>query len=145
MIAIIFTMGTKYDCNLDHENDHLWLQSWSRKWPNMIAMIMTKWTQYEYNLYKTGTMYDCNVGIRPEVTWLWFLDESHENKFSIIAIIFGPFWKILQSYMVRYGVEIAFILGPHYRHHRNYTWSLLRSRLQSYLVPILKIIAIISG
>ena len=34
------------------------------------------------------TIYDCNVKIGPEII---VLDESRENKFSIIATIFGPF------------------------------------------------------
>ena len=46
-------------------------------------------------VFKTGTKYACNesnnlakkVENCAGVTWLWFLDESRENKFSIIASI----------------------------------------------------------
>ena len=111
MIAMIMTMGTQYDCNLSSESDHIWLQSLSK-----------------------GAKYDCNVGNHRGITSLWFLDRPREKKFSMIAVIFGPFWKTLKSCMVRLGIEIAFILGPHFDHRCNHIWSSLLERLQSYVV-----------
>ena len=63
------------------------------------------------NLFK-GTLYACNIENRLKITWLWFLDESRENKFSMFASIFGPHLKRLQVYMVRFGFEIAGIFSP---------------------------------
>ena len=55
-------------------------------------------------------------------------------------------WELtLQSYLVPYETEIAFILRPHCNHHCSHIWSLLWPRLQLYFVPVIKIIAIISG
>ena len=70
-----------------------------QKWPNMIAMA-------KFGLESRG-----------------FLDESRENKFSFIAIIFGPFWKRLESYMVQFIIEIAFILSPYCDQDYNHIWS----------------------
>ena len=100
MIATLVRKGTKYDCNLNSESDHIWLES---------LLIRTK--------------YDCNVENCPRVTLLWFLNESRENKFSIIAIIFGPFSKRLQSYMVRFELVITNIFGPFCGQGCNHIWS----------------------
>ena len=54
-------------------------------------------------------------------------------------------FRLLQSYMVWFRVEIAFILGPHGDNHCNHIWSPLLSRLQSYLVLIITRIAVIFG
>ena len=47
---------------------------------------------------------------------------SHGNKFSMFAVIFGPLWKRLHSYIVRFIIKIAFILGPHCDHHCSHIW-----------------------
>ena len=39
-------------------------------------------------------------------------------KFPMIACIFGPFWKKMQSYMIHFRSEIASILGPLYNKNR---------------------------
>ena len=120
--SILFTKGTKYNCNHKSKKDHIWLQS-----------------------FRIRTKYDCNPRNRARVTWLWFLNESLQNKISIMAVIFDPYLNGLQSYMVRFGFLIAIIFCPFRDQHCNHIWSLLRSRLQSYLVPIIKLIAIICG
>ena len=38
--------------------------------------------------------------------------DSWTNQFSMFATIFGPYWKRLQAYMVRFGIDIAGIFGP---------------------------------
>ena len=59
-----------------------------------------------------GTQYDCNrFQIGPNMIAIIEKFVSRESNFDI-AIIFGPFWKGLQSYMVRFGIEIAIIFGP---------------------------------
>ena len=63
----------------------------------------------------------------------------------MIAVIFGPHLKRLQSYMVRFGFLIAIILSSFRDQLCHHILSLLRSRLQSYLVLIGEIVAIISG
>ena len=80
---------TKYACNLKSKMDTICSQSLS---------IMTK--------------YACNVENRPWVRGLWFLDESRENKMSMIASIFGPYWNRMQAYKVRLGFGIASIFIP---------------------------------
>ena len=82
------------------------------------------------------TKYDCNLGTHPGVTWLWFLDESLENKFSMIAIIFGALWKRLHSYIVLFIIKIAFLLGPHCNHHCSHTWLPSSKLLQSNKVTV---------
>ena len=47
--------------------------------------------------------------------------------------------------MVRFRVEIAFILGSHRDNDCNHIWSPLLLRLLSYLVPIITSIAVIFG
>ena len=106
-----------------YDTDRIWLQWWSKLGPNMNANFIEKETKYDCNVnfesdhkwlqsFPIGTKYDCNIEIHPKVTWLWFLDESRENKFSIIAIILSPNWERLQSYMIRFGIDIALIFGP---------------------------------
>ena len=80
-------------------------------------------TKYDCNLDKKGPIYDCNVEIRPRVTWQWFLNESRENKFPMIAVIFGPFWKRLQSYMVRFKIDFAIIFGPRRKYDCNHLYG----------------------
>ena len=89
MIAILITKGTKYDWNHKSKEGHIWLQSVS---------IETK--------------YDCTLGNRVRVTWLWILAETHQNKILMIAVIFGPYWRGLQSYMARFEFAIAIIFRP---------------------------------
>ena len=67
------------------------------------------------------------------------------NKETIIAIIFGPFWKRLQSYIVRFGTEFAIVFGPLCDEACIHIRSLSSTSLQSNLVHTIKIIAIISG
>ena len=38
MHAILVVKGTKYACNLDHERDHICMQSWFKRGPYMPAM-----------------------------------------------------------------------------------------------------------
>ena len=44
MLAMKATIGTKYDCNHSSEEDQICLQSWSKKGPNMIAIMITMTT-----------------------------------------------------------------------------------------------------
>ena len=122
MMAMLVTKGTKYDCNQKAETDHIRLQ-----------------------FFRIRTKYDCHLRNRARVTRLLFLNESLQNKISMIAVIFGPYLKRLQSYMVRFGFLIAIILSSFRDQLCQHIWSLLRSRLQSYLVHIGKIVAFISG
>ena len=62
-----------------------------------------------------------------------------------IAIIFSPNWETLQSYVVRYGIQIAIIFGPFSNEDCIHIRSSFWSSLQSYLIPMIKIIAIICG
>ena len=105
--------------------------------PNMNAILIIKRTKY-----------DCNYSSESDYIWLQCLSkktwyENHESEFFShshvilrrnIAIIFGPFWKTLQSYIVRFRSEIALILGdflikiaiilsPHNNCHCNHIWS----------------------
>ena len=50
------------------------------------------------------------------------------------ASIFGPYWKRLQAYIVRFGFEIASILGLHYYHDCKHISSQLLLSLQAYVV-----------
>ena len=100
MIAILIKKGIKYDCNANSESDRIWLQSLSKL-----------------------TKYDCYVVSHCRVTWLRFLNESRENKFSIITVIFGPFWKRLQSYMVRFKIDFAIIFGPRRKYDCNHLYG----------------------
>ena len=113
MIAIKNTVRTKYGCNHKSKAEHIWFQSVS---------IRTK--------------HDSKVESWPGVTWLWFLNESHENKFSIIAIIFGPYLKELQSYMVRFELVIAIIFSPYCDEDCNHIWSPSSKILQSWVVQL---------
>ena len=79
MIVMLVRKRTKYDFNLNSESDRIWLQSFSKRFK-----------------------YDCNVEIRPRFTRPWFLDESRENKFSIIAII-NFIWSFSKKIAITYG------------------------------------------
>ena len=111
---------TKYDCNPGFQTDHMCLQS-----------------------FRIWTLYDCNRQNRPEPKWLLFLDASCEKKFSMIAIILGPYWERLQTHMVRLKTGIAIIFSHFWNLDWNYIRSPLWSLLQLYLVPISQVIAII--
>ena len=132
MIAMIFMMGTKYDCNDSYYGDWIWLQSSLQRGPNKIVMLVRKGTKYDWNLnsesdhiwlqyFSKRTKYDCNLENCPWVTWLLFLDGSCEKK-SKIAIVFGPFWKRLQLYKVRFRTEITIIFSPFHNHHCIMQW-----------------------
>ena len=111
----------------------------------MLAMKLTIGPNILAILVKKGTQYACNIETGPWVTWLWFLDESRENKFSMIASLFGPLWKRLQAYMFRFGCDIASIFSPLGNWYCIHIRSFLLSTLQAYLVTVIKIIATIFG
>ena len=141
MIAINLMMRTKYDCNENYNGDQIWLQSWSQKGPNMNAISVLKGTRYDCNLIQKAP----NMIAMSKIVVTIIFGRISRKEISIIAAIFGPFSKRLQSYLVRIEVEIAFILGPHRDHHCNHISSLLLSRLQLYLVAKITSIAIIFG
>ena len=55
-----------------------------------------------------GTKYACNVRNCSRVTLLWFLDEPRENKFSMIASIFGPCHENYCNYLWSIPIQITF-------------------------------------
>ena len=59
---------TIYACNVDNQEDLIWMQSQFRRGLNMSTIFVKKWTQYA-----------CNVENCTSVKWLWFLDESRKN------------------------------------------------------------------
>ena len=110
MIAILVKKGLNIIAITNRNADHIWLQS-----------------------FPIGAKYDCIVGNSPRVTWLLFLNESRQNKFAIIAIIFSPNLERLQSYMVSFRFVIAIIFGPYLK------------GMQPYLVLMITLIANIYG
>ena len=80
MIAMLITKGTKYDCNLGHEADPIWLQAWSQKGLDMIAMLVKKGTKYDCNHFQKGP----NM-----IAMSKFVLESRDYDFWV-AIIIGP-------------------------------------------------------
>ena len=50
MLAILVVIGTKYACNLKQDWDHICLESWFKKGPNMPAISVS-----------IGTLYACNL------------------------------------------------------------------------------------
>ena len=99
MIAIIFMMESKYDCNLNSQSDNIGLQFFKR------------------------TKYDCN---HRKYGFARFVRKSLSRDSRMIfdiAIVFSPFWKRLQSFMVVLGAEIAIIFGPDDRNHCNHRLS----------------------
>ena len=132
IVVIIYMTGTRYACNVSNDwkqicsilyacnDDHkLWgpifLRSRIRNGLYMLAIYSNR-----DNKLLLAILYACNVKNRPRVTWLWFLDESRENKFSIIASILGPL-RIWDSRYIR---------------------SLYWSRLQVYSCPTVEITTI---
>ena len=122
MAAISVLKGTKYACNLKFEMGHICLQS-----------------------FWIGNKYACNVGNHYGVTLSWFFNESRENEFSMIASIFGPDWKRLQAYVAHFEFEIAGIFSPLENRDYSHIKSIWLLSLHAYLVPLIEIIAIISG
>ena len=109
MIAILITNGTKYDCNDNHNGDHIWLQSVPIKTKK--TAIMFTWLKHEFR--------DCNH--------IWSLMER-------IAIIYGvncdncihiwfSLWSRLQSYLVPRITIDAAIFGPLHKNYCNHIWS----------------------
>ena len=100
------------------------------------------WLQY---FLGQGPKYACNLGNKSDQICL------QSSKFSFSRDTFRKhshvtlYWKGLLAYMVRFGFDIATILGPHCNHDCKLIWSLLLPRLQAYLVPFLEIIATICG
>ena len=67
MVAIIFMMGTKHDCNDGHERDLIWMQSQFQSGLNILAISNPKWTKYACNLVHVRPE-ACNVENRPRIT-----------------------------------------------------------------------------
>ena len=121
MIAIIPIAGIKYACNLDNNQDLICLQS-----------------QIRNGLYILAISFN-----RDQICLRWNWDCIRFRRF--IASIFGPHWKRLRAYIVRFGFEIANIFTPFYGQDCKHIWSRSLLSLQAYLVSVIKIIATISG
>ena len=157
MIAIIFIMGTKYDCNLHNKEDQIWLQWWTKWGPNMNAIFITKGTKCDCNLkyetdhkclqsYSIGTKYTSNIENLFSRNWSRNQSRARASRtISVIASIFGPFWIGLQLYMVRFVLEIASILCLLWNWDRIHIMYPLLFSLQAYLVPVWTTIASIFG
>ena len=55
MIAMTVNMGTKYDCNVHYEGNHIWLQFWSKQGLNMMAIAVPNRALYHCNLFRNGS------------------------------------------------------------------------------------------
>jgi len=101
MIAIIFIMGIKYNCNL------------SNKRPNMIAIAIPNRTIYDCNLFqKRSNM----IAIIENL----FQRDSSRNHNDVTLEQFST----LQSYLVLFVGKIAITPGPHDENYCNYMWSI---------------------
>ena len=109
-----------YDCKQSYYEDQIWLQSWSQKGFDMIAISIPKRTIYDCNPFQKGSNMTAMPKFVPESR---VYDESRENNISMIAMIFAPFWKGLQSYQVPFVTKIAIIFGPHGNFVCNHKWS----------------------
>ena len=122
MIAIIFIMGTKYDCNDDQNEDLIWMQSGFQKG-----------TKYGCN-FKSKTDHICLQSLSIAIIYackhskfnLWDSFKNHDHVTS------GRFLT-LQAYLVpieRVFKHIKFLFWPGF---------------QTYLVHVIKIIATLCG
>ena len=145
MIAIKVTMGTKYDCNFDHKRDQLWLQSRSRKGPNMTAILVTK-----------RTLFECNVDHNKDLIWLQCWLKKGLNMMQC------HFWIGQYMFAISFQRDIIWLecLNSSWNHVTmisgqivwkqifddcNHIRSFLWSTLHSYLVLLKLKIAIILG
>ena len=67
------------------------------------------------------TIYDCNY----RIFFARFVQKSKSRDagtITKIAIIFGPHWNVLQSYMVRFRYVISIIFSPFYGQDCDYIW-----------------------
>ena len=92
MLAILVVIGTKYACNLDHDRDHICLQSWFKRGPNLPAISVSIGTIYACNRICWGP-YTCMPAI------LNFLNNYLTQD--------DPLQRVLKIF------EIAGILGPY--------------------------------
>ena len=81
--------------------------------------------------------------IVPESRVYDFWTSLFKTNFDDCSHIWSVFERI--AIMVRFGFVIAIVFSPFRDQYCNHIWSLLRLRLQLYLVPIGKIVAIICG
>ena len=144
MVAKIFMIGIKYACNKNINENLIWMQSQFQRTLNMLAISNSKRTLYACNLFQKGPNMLAMSKIDPE--WRNYdSDNSLENKILMIASIFGPHWKRLKAYIVRFKFEIARILS----FLSNWDWKHIKSPflswLQVYYVPVIIIIATICG
>ena len=116
MIANEVKRRAKYYCNLGHKRDLIWMQRWLWKGLNMIAIFVLKQTIYNCIFFSKRTKYDCN---NRKFIFTRFVQNSYSRDPKTIfdiAIMFGPFWKGLQSnpFQNWFKMEIAIIFSPLY-------------------------------
>ena len=118
---MLITKGTRYDCNLGHEEDLIWLQSWAQKGLDMIAMSVLNRTTYDCNLCQKGHNM---IAIIENLFWRdSSRNHSHVTPGRFSTLQFCPFWKRLQSYLVPFLVNIEIIFGPYHKNYCNHKWS----------------------
>ena len=114
--------------------DQIWLQWWSKWGPNMNVISIPNRTIYDCNPYLLGLSM---------IAMSKFVLESRDYEFRTNRE--DHFWW-LQSYLVIFEKDCNItcyspIENRHYIHIGSSFWS----SLQSYLVPMIKIIAIMCG
>ena len=102
MIAIIFMLETKYNCNNGHERDLIWLQSSSQRGPNTIANSVPNPTIYDCNLFQKGP------NMIAVIENLFSRDSSRNHSHVTV----GKF-LILQSYLVLFEKDYGTIRNWH--------------------------------
>ena len=122
-------------------------------------------------LIKKGTKYHCNINSESDHIWLQSFSEGAKYDCNnrtfvvceilpkIIAIIFGPYWNGLQSYMAHSGsiiaiifspflTKLAIIFGPHHKSYCNYMWSSpipSSGNFETFLSEKMKVISVVAS
>ena len=80
----------------------------------MVAIILMSGAKYACKLYYISNDWDhicLQSWSHKELKMLAIVENRPETKFFMIASIFDPYRKKLQSYIVCFGFEIASLLG----------------------------------
>ena len=114
MIAIIFMLETKYNCNNGHERDLIWLQSSSQKGPNTIAISVSNRTIYDCNLVQKRPYMIAMIEI------LFSRDSSSDSRQC------NHIWSLLKQISILYGqlwIPLAIIFSRFFDQDCNHIWS----------------------
>ena len=139
MSANLITGGSIYECKLHNKWVQIWVQTWSQVGPNMSANLITRGSKYECKLFWEGPNMSANIEMLLLTRFVQKWGLENPSAIFEFALIFGPSFWCLQSYLDPLMFELALIFGPFYDEVCTHIWTNLWSSLHSYMDrPVMK-------